>query len=300
MHSARYAAPSASRSRRRSARRPCARTTCAMKAAGPRRSPSTGTEHDVSAQADLVLAQRVVDGVQRQGVVPTVDLDNEPDVLPGDVEVDPPAGSSPHHLAARAGVEHAPSPAATNLMPGREDTIGPGQALLQGQAQDQGGRPVAPGLVGRPESRELRLDPGDASAGQGTDGAPAGGPHPGTGPSPAAHRQADLDDRARESGQPRGVQGAQAVEHGTGPGLPHRPPTSTISGDRAGADDDGVDAGELPTDPPSPRSGRRAGDASGPEVTAMSDATVVGRHSRCRRRRPLLTGELLDPVRLSG
>ncbi len=49
-------------------------------------------------ERDVVLSQGVADRVEREGVVATVDLHDEADVLPGDIEVDAPTSCLAHHL----------------------------------------------------------------------------------------------------------------------------------------------------------------------------------------------------------
>ena len=66
-------------------------------------------QHHLRREGDLVLAQGVVDRVEGQGVVPAVDLDDQPDVLPRDVEVDPPSRPGPHGLPGRRRQPGAPA-----------------------------------------------------------------------------------------------------------------------------------------------------------------------------------------------
>ena len=63
--------------------------------------PQDGDAQDeVAAEGHLVLPQGVVHRVEREGVVATVDLDDQADVLPRDVEVHPPPRARPNNLTA--------------------------------------------------------------------------------------------------------------------------------------------------------------------------------------------------------
>lgn len=59
---------------------------------GVRREPQTedrDPQDTLSREDDVVLPRRVVDGAQGKSMVSTVDLDDEPNLLPGHVKVDP-------------------------------------------------------------------------------------------------------------------------------------------------------------------------------------------------------------------
>jgi len=67
-------------------------------------------QHHPPSQGDLVLARRIIDRMQRPGVVTAVDLDHQLDVPRLDVQVDPRTGTDAHRLACRLGSASSATP----------------------------------------------------------------------------------------------------------------------------------------------------------------------------------------------
>lgn len=66
--------------------------------------PQNGdAQHSIQRQDHFVLAERVMDSGQGECVLATVDFDDQPDVLPGSVQIDASAAHLAHDLPGRWG-----------------------------------------------------------------------------------------------------------------------------------------------------------------------------------------------------
>jgi hypothetical protein len=82
------------RSRRAPVQQPVTADHLVEEGARPQPQPEhRDTQHQRALQRDLVLSQGIIDRVQRQGMVASVDLDGEPDI-PEDIEIDRPPATS--------------------------------------------------------------------------------------------------------------------------------------------------------------------------------------------------------------
>lgn len=236
--------------------------------------PDDGDPQDGAAgDHHLVLPERVVDGVEGDGVVAPVDLDGETDVLPPDVEVDPARGRGAHDLTVRRRetvastepaevelpqgvgtvahvaddvVDEPSAGAAPHLPPRVEQPLGGDQSLLDDEADDEGCLSIGPGPLGGPDRRVLDAGAGHADVDRGAELTPGTAPHAVHGMASVVGRDGHVDGVGSEAAQAMGDQGRCAVEYGACPGLPHGPPHERLTRDGLRADDHRVAPGLLP------------------------------------------------------
>lgn len=64
------------------------------------------SDHALAGGDAIVLAQGVINRIECKGVMSTIDLDHQADVIPGHVQVDPPAGTFSKRLVSWRGQTH--------------------------------------------------------------------------------------------------------------------------------------------------------------------------------------------------
>lgn len=274
-------------------------------------------QHGVLRQNDVILAQGILYWVERPGVVPAIDLDDQTDVLPCNIEVDPPISAPAHHLSARKGetvattqggeveftqrlgtiadvrddcVKEGPPSASAEGLPHRQQAIRMHQPLLDRHAQHEGCLAIGSSPVRRADHRMFRSRPWQACLEDRSQIATKVQPHSEQLMALVPMGQSDIDARRLKTLEPSCAERTGTIQHGTRTRLPDGPPQASPALHGTGPDDHRVPPGSRPSTRRDLGADISTRHPEVAQVSPMSNA-VVDRGQRGSTRCPLLAGQ---------